>query len=282
MNYHQTDVIIYLCFSSQDELYDHLDELEVTRVDKQVKDAMVWMSSKMNQQNNQDLTLDPVVNIGEIHAKIKVLKECIQRHVQIYDHRNTGGCYHSFIKSTPVRCNYWGKKWVNHQLSNWLYTISLFGLKPDRVNHGLCKINKLYFYLSSNKYCLLPCSGALFSLQPRAVQTQAQGGASQRGEDRERAGQWAGGNRGAMQLRQSQTCRHGGGNTREKATWNGHWITCFTSSPATCPWCCPSSEIVINDTENTQSCIPYQYYSSVSHPGMSFLFLFFDEYKNIT
>ncbi|KAI4814298.1 heat shock 70 kDa protein 4a [Pseudochaenichthys georgianus] len=60
-------------YKAKDELYDHLDELEVTRVDKQVKDAMVWMSSKMNQQNNQDLTLDPVVNIGEIHAKIKEL-----------------------------------------------------------------------------------------------------------------------------------------------------------------------------------------------------------------
>ncbi|KAI9548171.1 Heat shock 70 kDa protein 4 [Dissostichus eleginoides] len=60
-------------YKAKDELYDHLDELEVTRVDKQVKDAMVWMSSKMNQQNNQDLTLDPVVKIGEIHAKIKEL-----------------------------------------------------------------------------------------------------------------------------------------------------------------------------------------------------------------
>ncbi|XP_010789398.1 heat shock 70 kDa protein 4-like [Notothenia coriiceps] len=60
-------------YNAKDELYDHLDELEVTGVDKQVKDAMVWMSSKMNQQNNQDLTLDPVVKIGEIHAKIKEL-----------------------------------------------------------------------------------------------------------------------------------------------------------------------------------------------------------------
>ncbi|XP_033996138.1 heat shock 70 kDa protein 4a [Trematomus bernacchii] len=60
-------------YKAKDELYDHLDELEVTRVDKQGKDAMVWMSSKMNQQNNQDLTLDPVVKIGEIHAKIKEL-----------------------------------------------------------------------------------------------------------------------------------------------------------------------------------------------------------------
>ncbi|XP_074466219.1 heat shock 70 kDa protein 4a [Sebastes fasciatus] len=60
-------------YKAKDELYDHLDELEVTRVDKQVKDAMVWMNSMMNQQNNQDLTLDPVIKVGEIHAKIKEL-----------------------------------------------------------------------------------------------------------------------------------------------------------------------------------------------------------------
>ena len=74
MNNHQTGVTVYLCFSRQDELYDHLDELEVTRVDKLVKDAMVWLNGKMNQQNNQDLTLDPVVKVGEIHAKVKVLR----------------------------------------------------------------------------------------------------------------------------------------------------------------------------------------------------------------
>lgn len=73
--------MIYLCLSRQDELYDHLDELEVTRVDKQVKDAMVWLNSKMNQQNNQDLTLDPVVKVGEIHAKVKVMREGTYTHI---------------------------------------------------------------------------------------------------------------------------------------------------------------------------------------------------------
>lgn len=65
-------------FSLQDEQYVHLDELEVTQVDKQVNDAMVWMNSKMNQQNSQDLTLEPVVKVQEIQAKIKVLTEFIQ------------------------------------------------------------------------------------------------------------------------------------------------------------------------------------------------------------
>uniref|UniRef100_A0A3Q3R3Z8 Heat shock protein 4a n=1 Tax=Monopterus albus TaxID=43700 RepID=A0A3Q3R3Z8_MONAL len=60
-------------YKAKDEQYDHLDELEVTRVDKQVNDAMAWMNSKMNQQNNQDLTLDPVVKVGEIKAKTKEL-----------------------------------------------------------------------------------------------------------------------------------------------------------------------------------------------------------------
>ncbi|XP_047462877.1 heat shock 70 kDa protein 4a isoform X2 [Mugil cephalus] len=60
-------------YKAKDELYDHLDELEVTRVSKQVNEAMVWMNSKMNQQNNQDLTLDPVVKVGEIQAKTKEL-----------------------------------------------------------------------------------------------------------------------------------------------------------------------------------------------------------------
>ncbi|XP_056298879.1 heat shock 70 kDa protein 4a isoform X1 [Pseudoliparis swirei] len=60
-------------YKAKDELYDHLDELEVTRVEKEVKEAMNWMNSKMNEQNNQDLTLDPVVTVGEIQAKIKEL-----------------------------------------------------------------------------------------------------------------------------------------------------------------------------------------------------------------
>lgn len=64
-----------VCFFLQDEQYEHLDELEVTRVDKHVNDAMVWMNGKMNQQNSQNLTVDPVVRVGEIKAKTKVLRE---------------------------------------------------------------------------------------------------------------------------------------------------------------------------------------------------------------
>ncbi|KAG7515655.1 heat shock 70 kDa protein 4-like [Solea senegalensis] len=60
-------------YKAKDEQYDHLDELEVTRVEKQVNDAMVWMNTKMNLQNNQDLTQDPVVKVEEIKAKSKEL-----------------------------------------------------------------------------------------------------------------------------------------------------------------------------------------------------------------
>ncbi|KAK7926314.1 hypothetical protein WMY93_008624 [Mugilogobius chulae] len=60
-------------YKAKDEQYIHLDELEVTRVDKQVNDAMVWLNSKMNQQNSQDLTVDPVVKVTEIRGKTKEL-----------------------------------------------------------------------------------------------------------------------------------------------------------------------------------------------------------------
>ncbi|XP_061558352.1 heat shock 70 kDa protein 4a [Phycodurus eques] len=60
-------------YKAKDEEYTHLDELEVTSVEKQVNDAMAWMNNKMNLQNNKDLTLDPVVKVSEIHAKSKEL-----------------------------------------------------------------------------------------------------------------------------------------------------------------------------------------------------------------
>ncbi|XP_061595435.1 heat shock 70 kDa protein 4a isoform X2 [Cololabis saira] len=60
-------------YKAKDEQYEHLNELEVTRVDKLINEAMVWMNGKMNQQNSQDLTRDPVVKVGEIQAKTKEL-----------------------------------------------------------------------------------------------------------------------------------------------------------------------------------------------------------------
>ncbi|XP_028322212.1 heat shock 70 kDa protein 4a [Gouania willdenowi] len=60
-------------YKAKDELYDHLEELDMVRVEKQVNDAMGWMNNMMNQQNNRDLTLDPVVKVSEIQAKTKEL-----------------------------------------------------------------------------------------------------------------------------------------------------------------------------------------------------------------
>lgn len=60
----------------QDEQYDHLDELEVLKVEKQVNDAMTWLNNKMNEQSKQSLTAQPVVKAHEIHAKTKVQSTC--------------------------------------------------------------------------------------------------------------------------------------------------------------------------------------------------------------
>lgn len=57
----------------QDEQYEHLDELEVMKVEKQVNEAMNWMNNKMNEQSKQNLTLNPVIKACEIQAKTKVL-----------------------------------------------------------------------------------------------------------------------------------------------------------------------------------------------------------------
>uniref|UniRef100_A0A673BVF6 Heat shock protein 4b n=1 Tax=Sphaeramia orbicularis TaxID=375764 RepID=A0A673BVF6_9TELE len=55
-----------------DEQYDHLDEADVTKVDKLVNDAMIWMNSAMNQQSKQSLTVDPSVKVKDIKAKTGV------------------------------------------------------------------------------------------------------------------------------------------------------------------------------------------------------------------
>ncbi|MCJ8740494.1 hypothetical protein PDJAM_G00059770 [Pangasius djambal] len=60
-------------YKAKDEQYEHLDELEVMKVEKQVNEAMNWMNSKMNEQSKQSLTLEPVVKAGEIQAKTKEL-----------------------------------------------------------------------------------------------------------------------------------------------------------------------------------------------------------------
>lgn len=60
-------------YKAKDELYDHLDELEMMKVDKQVNEAMTWMNNKMNLQSKQSLSQDPAVKVQEIQAKAKEL-----------------------------------------------------------------------------------------------------------------------------------------------------------------------------------------------------------------
>lgn len=56
-------------------------------MDKQLNDAMVWMNGKMNQQNGQDLTLEPVVRVAEIQAKTKVKRERLEKKKSPIAHR---------------------------------------------------------------------------------------------------------------------------------------------------------------------------------------------------
>ncbi|XP_052393228.1 heat shock 70 kDa protein 4a [Carassius gibelio] len=60
-------------YKAKDELYDHLDELEMMKVEKQVNETMTWMNNSMNLQSKQSLSQDPVVKAQEIQAKTKEL-----------------------------------------------------------------------------------------------------------------------------------------------------------------------------------------------------------------
>uniref|UniRef100_A0A672QWD6 Heat shock protein 4a n=1 Tax=Sinocyclocheilus grahami TaxID=75366 RepID=A0A672QWD6_SINGR len=72
----QKQVYIDKLVELKDELYDHLDELEMMKVDKQVNETMTWMNNKMNLQSKQGLSQDPVVKAQEIQAKTKLYSAC--------------------------------------------------------------------------------------------------------------------------------------------------------------------------------------------------------------
>ena len=57
----------------QEDQYDHLDAADMLKVEKSTNEAMEWMNNKLNLQNKQSLTVDPVVKAKEIEAKIKVI-----------------------------------------------------------------------------------------------------------------------------------------------------------------------------------------------------------------
>ncbi|XP_056302021.1 heat shock 70 kDa protein 4a [Danio aesculapii] len=60
-------------YKAKDELYDHLDELEMVKVEKHVNEGMTWMNNKINLQSKQSLSQDPAVKVQEIQAKTKEL-----------------------------------------------------------------------------------------------------------------------------------------------------------------------------------------------------------------
>lgn len=60
-------------FKNKEGQYDHLDAADMTKVEKSTNEAMEWMNNKLNLQNKQSLTMDPVVKSKEIEAKIKEL-----------------------------------------------------------------------------------------------------------------------------------------------------------------------------------------------------------------
>uniref|UniRef100_A0A8C0VI13 Heat shock 70 kDa protein 4 n=1 Tax=Cyanistes caeruleus TaxID=156563 RepID=A0A8C0VI13_CYACU len=60
-------------FKAKDELYEHLDEGDVAKVEKSTNEAMEWMNNNLNLQNKRSLTLDPVIKAKDIQAKAKEL-----------------------------------------------------------------------------------------------------------------------------------------------------------------------------------------------------------------
>lgn len=68
-------VILWHCLVDcwlQEDQYDHLDAADVMKVEKSTNEAMEWMNKKLNLQNKQSLTMDPIVKAKDIEAKIKV------------------------------------------------------------------------------------------------------------------------------------------------------------------------------------------------------------------
>ncbi|KAH0615971.1 hypothetical protein JD844_026671 [Phrynosoma platyrhinos] len=60
-------------YKSKDEKYNHIDPVDMEKVEKYTSEAMNWLNSKMNAQNRLSLMQDPVVKVAEIIAKSKEL-----------------------------------------------------------------------------------------------------------------------------------------------------------------------------------------------------------------
>lgn len=62
----------YISSLFQDEKYNHIDETEINKVEKCVRDTMEWLSNVISTQAKQSLDQDPVVRAGEIKGKLRV------------------------------------------------------------------------------------------------------------------------------------------------------------------------------------------------------------------
>ncbi|XP_054845640.1 heat shock 70 kDa protein 4L [Eublepharis macularius] len=60
-------------YKNKDEKYEHIDPVDMEKVEKYTTEAMNWLNAKMNAQNRLSLTQDPVVKVAEIIAKYKEL-----------------------------------------------------------------------------------------------------------------------------------------------------------------------------------------------------------------
>ncbi|XP_015261018.1 PREDICTED: heat shock protein 105 kDa [Gekko japonicus] len=60
-------------YRNKDEKYNHIDETEINKVEKCVRETMEWLSNVINAQAKQSLDQDPIVRANEIKGKLKEL-----------------------------------------------------------------------------------------------------------------------------------------------------------------------------------------------------------------
>uniref|UniRef100_UPI00358EF122 heat shock 70 kDa protein 4-like n=1 Tax=Myxine glutinosa TaxID=7769 RepID=UPI00358EF122 len=61
-------------FKNKDEKYNHLDAVEVHKVEQSANEAMEWLNSSVNMQAHHVLHLDPVVHVADIRKRLKELE----------------------------------------------------------------------------------------------------------------------------------------------------------------------------------------------------------------
>uniref|UniRef100_A0A670YT40 Heat shock protein family A (Hsp70) member 4 like n=1 Tax=Pseudonaja textilis TaxID=8673 RepID=A0A670YT40_PSETE len=58
-------------YENKDKKYDHIDPVDMEKVEKYASETMNWLSSKMHIQHRLNLTQDPIIKVAEIKAKSK-------------------------------------------------------------------------------------------------------------------------------------------------------------------------------------------------------------------